>query len=154
MSRRARDDLVVSPRCMGVGGLVNRGAICGTITSYLQGKINRNPRLRFLHGKAETTLMVGAAAGIAAIFRASLTGCGACSGDSAGRTFDCERAVKRQVFTLGLSVSFRRVHAAVNLSYIGYTRDASKISYDHQEIAVDTAKAFALKACSRQHCGL
>jgi CIC family chloride channel protein len=46
----------------------------GTITSYLQGKINNNPRLKFLHGKAETTLMVGAAAGIAAIFRAPLTG--------------------------------------------------------------------------------
>lgn len=46
----------------------------GTITSYLQGKINSNPRLKFLHGKAETTLMVGAAAGIAAIFRAPLTG--------------------------------------------------------------------------------
>jgi PII-like signaling protein len=30
------------------------------------------------------------------------------------------------------------VHAAVNLSQIGYTRDASKISYDHQEIPVDT----------------
>jgi CIC family chloride channel protein len=46
----------------------------GTITSYLQGKINRSPRLKYLHGKAETTLMVGAAAGIAAIFRAPLTG--------------------------------------------------------------------------------
>jgi PII-like signaling protein len=30
------------------------------------------------------------------------------------------------------------VHAAVNLSQIGYTRDASKISYDNQEIPVDT----------------
>lgn len=46
----------------------------GTLTSWLQGKINRNPRLKLLHGKAETTLMVGAAAGIAAIFRAPLTG--------------------------------------------------------------------------------
>jgi CIC family chloride channel protein len=46
----------------------------GTITSYLQGKINKHPRLRFLHGKAETTLIIGAAAGIAAIFRAPLTG--------------------------------------------------------------------------------
>ena len=46
----------------------------GTITSYLQGKINRRPRLKFLHAKAETILMVGAAAGIAAIFRAPLTG--------------------------------------------------------------------------------
>ena len=30
------------------------------------------------------------------------------------------------------------VHAAVNLSHIGYTRDASKVSYDHQEIPVNT----------------
>jgi CIC family chloride channel protein len=46
----------------------------GTITSYLQRKINQHPRLQFLQGKAEITLMVGAAAGIAAIFRAPLTG--------------------------------------------------------------------------------
>jgi CIC family chloride channel protein len=46
----------------------------GTITSYLQQKINKNPHLRFLRAKAEITLMVGAAAGIAAIFRAPLTG--------------------------------------------------------------------------------
>lgn len=46
----------------------------GTITSYLQGKINKHPRLAFLQGKAEIALMVGAAAGIAAIFRAPLTG--------------------------------------------------------------------------------
>lgn len=30
------------------------------------------------------------------------------------------------------------VHAAVNLSHVGYTRDASKISYDNQEIPVNT----------------
>lgn len=46
----------------------------GTITSYLQKKINNRPRLQFLHAKARITLMVGAAAGIAAIFRAPLTG--------------------------------------------------------------------------------
>lgn len=46
----------------------------GTITSYLQRKINQHPRLQFLRGKSEITLMVGAAAGIAAIFRAPLTG--------------------------------------------------------------------------------
>jgi CIC family chloride channel protein len=46
----------------------------GTITSYLQRKINDQPRLQFLRGKSEITLMVGAAAGIAAIFRAPLTG--------------------------------------------------------------------------------
>jgi PII-like signaling protein len=30
------------------------------------------------------------------------------------------------------------VHAAVNLSQVGYTRDASKVSYDHNEIPVNT----------------
>jgi chloride channel protein, CIC family len=45
-----------------------------TITSYLQRKINNHPRLQFLSGKSEIALMVGAAAGIAAIFRAPLTG--------------------------------------------------------------------------------
>jgi PII-like signaling protein len=30
------------------------------------------------------------------------------------------------------------VHAAVNLSHIGYTRDATKVSYDHSEIPVNT----------------
>ena len=45
-----------------------------TITSFLQKQLNRHPRLRWLHMKSETALMVGAAAGIAAIFRAPLTG--------------------------------------------------------------------------------
>ncbi len=45
-----------------------------TITSYLQRKINKHSRLQFLSGKSEIALMVGAAAGIAAIFRAPLTG--------------------------------------------------------------------------------
>jgi PII-like signaling protein len=30
------------------------------------------------------------------------------------------------------------VHAAVNLSHIGYTRDATRVSYDHAEIPVNT----------------
>jgi PII-like signaling protein len=30
------------------------------------------------------------------------------------------------------------VHAAVNLSQVGYTRDASRVSYDNQEIPVNT----------------
>jgi PII-like signaling protein len=30
------------------------------------------------------------------------------------------------------------VHAAVNLSHIGYTRDSSRVSYDHSEIPVNT----------------
>lgn len=46
----------------------------GTITSWIQQKLNSHPSLRYLHGKQETTLLVGAAAGIAAIFRAPLTG--------------------------------------------------------------------------------
>lgn len=46
----------------------------GTLTSFLQKKVNGNPRLKLLWGKSETTLMIGAAAGIAAIFRAPLTG--------------------------------------------------------------------------------
>ena len=45
-----------------------------TITSFIQQRLNKYLKLSFLHGKEETTLMVGAAAGIAAIFRAPLTG--------------------------------------------------------------------------------
>jgi len=45
-----------------------------TLTSWVQNKLNRRRWLRLFHGKAETTLLVGAAAGIAAIFRAPLTG--------------------------------------------------------------------------------
>ena len=45
-----------------------------TISSFLQRQINRAPGLRAAKGKIETTLLVGAAAGIAAIFRAPLTG--------------------------------------------------------------------------------
>jgi CIC family chloride channel protein len=76
--RSAVPKLAASMATMGLGASAGmEGAskwLGGTITSYLQGKINRNPRLKFLHGKAETTLVVGAAAGIAAIFRAPLTG--------------------------------------------------------------------------------
>lgn len=46
----------------------------GTLTSFLQKKVNSSPRLKLLWGKPESTLMLGAAAGIAAIFRAPLTG--------------------------------------------------------------------------------
>jgi CIC family chloride channel protein len=76
--KAALPKLTASVATMGFGASAGmEGAskwLGGTITSYLQGKINNNPKLRFLHGKAETTLMVGAAAGIAAIFRAPLTG--------------------------------------------------------------------------------
>ena len=70
--------LVASVTTMGFGASAGmEGAskwLGGTITSYLQRLINRYPRLQFLRAKAEITLMVGAAAGIAAIFRAPLTG--------------------------------------------------------------------------------
>jgi CIC family chloride channel protein len=46
----------------------------GTMSSFVQRWLNRRPRLRWLHGRVETTLMAGAAAGISAIFRAPLTG--------------------------------------------------------------------------------
>jgi CIC family chloride channel protein len=45
-----------------------------TITSYMQRKFNKNGRLKLLQGRSEISLMIGAAAGIAAIFRAPLTG--------------------------------------------------------------------------------
>jgi CIC family chloride channel protein len=76
--KSALPKLGASLATMGFGGSAGmEGAskwMGGTITSYLQGKINKNPHLSLFHGKAETTLMVGAAAGIAAIFRAPLTG--------------------------------------------------------------------------------
>lgn len=46
----------------------------GTISSFVQERLNRYGRMRFLHGKVETTMLAGAAAGISAIFRAPLTG--------------------------------------------------------------------------------
>ena len=45
-----------------------------TISSFIQRFINRFPALRWLHGRVETTMLAGAAAGISAIFRAPLTG--------------------------------------------------------------------------------
>lgn len=46
----------------------------GAIGSYVQQWLNRLPALGWLHGRVETTLLAGAAAGISAIFRAPLTG--------------------------------------------------------------------------------
>jgi chloride channel protein, CIC family len=46
----------------------------GSISSFLQKQINRFSFLRALHGRVETTMLAGAAAGISAIFRAPLTG--------------------------------------------------------------------------------
>jgi CIC family chloride channel protein len=45
-----------------------------TISSLLQTWFNRATRLKWLHGKVEVLLLAGASAGIAAIFRAPLTG--------------------------------------------------------------------------------
>ncbi len=45
-----------------------------TISSFVQLWVNGRPGLRWLHGRVETTLIAGAAAGISAIFRAPLTG--------------------------------------------------------------------------------
>ena len=46
----------------------------GSISSFIQRQINRFRLLRALHGRVETTMLAGAAAGISAIFRAPLTG--------------------------------------------------------------------------------
>ncbi|MFC5862259.1 chloride channel protein [Acidicapsa dinghuensis] len=76
--KAALPKLTASVATMGFGASAGmEGAskwLGGTITSYLQRKINSSPRLQFLRAKSEITLMVGAAAGIAAIFRAPLTG--------------------------------------------------------------------------------
>lgn len=45
-----------------------------TIASFIQRALNRVARLGWFHGRVETTLIAGAAAGISAIFRAPLTG--------------------------------------------------------------------------------
>lgn len=76
--RSALAKLVASLATMGFGGSAGmEGAskwLGATIASYLQIRINRVRWLRPAHGKVETTLLVGAAAGIGAIFRAPLTG--------------------------------------------------------------------------------
>jgi len=46
----------------------------GTISLLIQRQINRVAFLKPLHGRGETTMLAGAAAGIGAIFRAPLTG--------------------------------------------------------------------------------
>lgn len=45
-----------------------------TLASFIQSVLNRVPSLKWLHGKVELMLIAGASAGIAAIFRAPLTG--------------------------------------------------------------------------------
>jgi len=63
---------------MGFGGSAGmEGAskwVGATIASFLQWHINRVKRLNWFHGRVETTMLAGAAAGISAIFRAPLTG--------------------------------------------------------------------------------
>jgi CIC family chloride channel protein len=46
----------------------------GTVAAFIQRTLNRVPSLHVAHGRVETTLLAGAAAGIGAIFRAPLTG--------------------------------------------------------------------------------
>jgi CIC family chloride channel protein len=46
----------------------------GTVSSFIQGQLNRITVLKPFHGRVETTMLAGAAAGISAIFRAPLTG--------------------------------------------------------------------------------
>lgn len=76
--RAALPKLTASVATMGFGGSAGmEGAskwLGATITSWIQNRLNRYRSLKLFHGKAETTLLVGAAAGIAAIFRAPLTG--------------------------------------------------------------------------------
>lgn len=63
---------------MGFGGSAGmEGAskwVGGTIGSYIQWRINKLKMLKLFHGRVETTMLAGAAAGIAAIFKAPLTG--------------------------------------------------------------------------------
>ncbi len=63
---------------MGFGGSAGmEGAskwVGGTIASFLQWRINKVKKLKLFHGRVETTMLAGAAAGIAAIFKAPLTG--------------------------------------------------------------------------------
>jgi len=70
--------LVASIATMGFGASAGmEGAskwLGATITSFIQKHVNQWPRLRYLHGRVETTMLAGASAGISAIFRAPLTG--------------------------------------------------------------------------------
>lgn len=70
--------LVASIATMGFGASAGmEGAskwLGGTLSAYVQLNLNRLRRLRWLHGRIETTMLAGASAGISAIFRAPLTG--------------------------------------------------------------------------------
>jgi chloride channel protein, CIC family len=76
--RQALPKLGASIATMGFGASAGmEGAskwLGGTISSFVQSMLNRSRRLKPLHGRIETTMIAGASAGIAAIFRAPLTG--------------------------------------------------------------------------------
>jgi chloride channel protein, CIC family len=76
--RQAVPKLGASIATMGFGASAGmEGAtkwLGGTISSFAQSLLNKSRKLRALHGKIETTMIAGASAGIAAIFRAPLTG--------------------------------------------------------------------------------
>jgi CIC family chloride channel protein len=76
--RTALPKLAASVATMGFGASAGmEGAskwLGATIASYAQQWLNARPALLWLHGSVQTTLITGAAAGIAAIFRAPLTG--------------------------------------------------------------------------------
>jgi chloride channel protein, CIC family len=76
--RQALPKLGASVATMGFGASAGmEGAskwLGGMISSFVQSVVNRSRRLKPLHGRIETTMIAGASAGIAAIFRAPLTG--------------------------------------------------------------------------------
>jgi len=76
--KTALPKLAASVATMGFGASAGmEGAskwLGATISAFLQKTLNRIPSLSWFHGKVETTLIAGAAAGISAIFRAPLTG--------------------------------------------------------------------------------
>lgn len=76
--KSAMPKLAASVATMGFGASAGmEGAskwLGATISSFIQRQLNRFPALHWFHGRVETTLLAGAAAGISAIFRAPLTG--------------------------------------------------------------------------------
>jgi CIC family chloride channel protein len=76
--RSAVPKFTASVATMGFGGSAGmEGAskwVGGTIASFVQWRLNKIKKLKLLHGRVETTMLAGAAAGIAAIFKAPLTG--------------------------------------------------------------------------------
>lgn len=77
-TRAALPKLAASVSTIGLGASAGmEGAskwLGATIASSIQEKLNSIPWLKWTHGKVETTMLAGGAAGIGAIFRAPLTG--------------------------------------------------------------------------------